>query len=82
MYTISKFEEFQTEFTDKIYCEFVNSMGCEYIVREVFKVGEGKKKTFLKSILKKIFKKIRVKSVVIFQYFNLEEFFASMPLKS
>ena len=42
VYTISKFQEL----IRKIYCEFVNSMGYEYIVREDVKVGEGKKRTF------------------------------------
>ena len=46
VYTISKFQEFQQELIGKMYCEFVNSMGCEYIVREDVKVGEGKKRTF------------------------------------
>ncbi|KAH9659227.1 protein FAR1-RELATED SEQUENCE [Citrus sinensis] len=41
VYTISKFQEFQQELIGKMYCEFVNSMGCEYIVREDVKVGEG-----------------------------------------
>ncbi|KAH9657737.1 protein FAR1-RELATED SEQUENCE [Citrus sinensis] len=36
VYTISKFQEL----IRKIYCEFVNSMGYEYIVREDVKVGE------------------------------------------
>ncbi|KAL9462175.1 hypothetical protein AB3S75_000221 [Citrus x aurantiifolia] len=37
----------------KMYCEFVNSMGCEYIVREDVKVGEGKKRTFFEVHFKK-----------------------------
>ncbi|KAH9697333.1 protein FAR1-RELATED SEQUENCE [Citrus sinensis] len=46
VYTISKFQEFQQELVGKMYCEFVNSMGCEYIVREDVKVDTWKKRTF------------------------------------
>lgn len=46
VYTISKFEEFQKKLTEKMYCEFINSIGCEYIVKEDVKVEEGKKRTF------------------------------------
>ena len=31
-----------------MYCEVVNSMGSEHVVREDVKVGEGKKRTFFK----------------------------------
>ncbi|KAH9782936.1 protein FAR1-RELATED SEQUENCE [Citrus sinensis] len=53
VYTISKFQEFQQELIGKMYCEFVNSMGCEYIVREDVKVGEGKKRTFFEVYFEK-----------------------------
>lgn len=46
VYTILKFQEFQQELIKKMYCEFVNSMGYDYIVSEDVKVGEGKKRTF------------------------------------
>lgn len=47
MYTILKFQEFQQKFIEKMYCEFVNSIGSKYIVREDVKVGEGKNKIFV-----------------------------------
>ncbi|XP_024035536.1 protein FAR1-RELATED SEQUENCE 5-like [Citrus sinensis] len=49
VYTISKFQEL----IRKIYCEFVNSMGYEYIVREDVKVGEGFSEYVLVLLLKK-----------------------------
>lgn len=61
-----------------MYCEFVNTIICEYIVKEDVKVEEGKKQTFLKSILKKI----KMKSVVVVQDSSLEKFFADMPLQA
>ena len=48
VYTISKFQEFQKELTGKMYCEFVNSMSCEHIVREDVKLEKFKKRTFFK----------------------------------
>ncbi|XP_024042121.1 protein FAR1-RELATED SEQUENCE 5-like [Citrus clementina] len=53
VYTISKFQEFQQEMIRKMYCEYVNSMGCENIVREDVKVGEGKKRTFFEVYFEK-----------------------------
>ena len=49
VYTISKFPEFQKELTVKMYCELVNSMGCEHIVKEDVKIGEFKKRIFFLS---------------------------------
>ena len=63
---------------EKMYCEYLNLMGCEHIVRKDVKIGEFKKKNNFKYILKKI----RVRSVAVVQCSNLEEFCADMPFTS
>ena len=77
VYTIAKFREFQQELVRKMYCEVVNSVGSEHVVREDVKVGEGKKELSLKFTLTKR----TVKLIVVAQGYSLREFFAGMPLQ-
>ena len=76
VYTICKFQEFQQELMDKIYCKVYSCGGLEYEVVE--NDEKSKEKTFTKLFLKNM----TVKFIVHVQCLNVNGLFANTPLQS